>query len=387
MRTAILSDLHLGSGSSIELLDRAEIRDALAPTLVAADRVILLGDTLELRDRPLPEVIELARPAFTWLGEVVGDRDLILVAGNHDHHLVSPWIERRALEGRDGLGLEQPVEPADGPLAALAEAAGPGRLTASYPGVWVRPDVYATHGHYLDRHLTIPTIERLANAAVEKLLGLADEPGAGGPTERSDAVRVTEYERVQTPVNELLFSLAQGGRDGPGPGTGASFKVWRTLTGRATRAARLRGLLLSSTALRGGVGLANRLGLGPVSPDLSPRAITAAGLEAIGDVISRLGIDARHVVFGHTHRRGPMPGDRGWEAHGTRLWNTGSWVFAPSLIGSGAARSPYWPGTVVVVEDTGPPELHHLLDGWSGENLRRRSHPTTGGIRTSGHTG
>ena len=36
-----------------------------------------------------------------------------------------------------------------------------GKLSAAFPGLWLRPDVYATHGHYLDCHLTIPTMERL----------------------------------------------------------------------------------------------------------------------------------------------------------------------------------------------------------------------------------
>ena len=369
MRTVILSDLHLGSRSSIDLLRRAEVRDALAPTLAAADRVILLGDTLELRDRPLPEVLDLARPVLASIGDAVGDGELVLVAGNHDHHLVAPWIERQALDGEDPLGLEREIEIADGPLSALADAVGRNRLRVRYPGLWVRGDVYATHGHYLDRHLTIPTIERLAHAVVERVLGITAEPAGAATAHRGEALGVREYERVQTPVNELLFGLAQGGRHGPGPGAGASFRVWRALTAKGTPAARLRGWLLGAIALRGGVGIANRLGLGPVSPDLSPAAITQAGLAAMAAVIEELDIDAEHVVFGHTHRRGPMPGDSGWQAAGTRLWNTGSWVFAPSLIGSRAARSPYWPGTVVVVEDDGAPRLEHVLDDRSGDEL------------------
>ena len=30
----------------------------------------------------------------------------------------------------------------------------------AYPGVWLRPDVYATHGHYVDLHITVPSFER-----------------------------------------------------------------------------------------------------------------------------------------------------------------------------------------------------------------------------------
>ncbi len=105
--------------------------------------------------------------------------------------------------------------------------------------------------------------------------------------------------------------------------------------------------------------------------DLSPGTITRAGLEAIGEVVRRLGIEADHVIFGHTHRRGPMPNETGWRlADGTRVWNTGSWVYSPGLLGRTAARSPYWPGTVVVVTDEGRPEPRHLLDDRTKTQLR-----------------
>ena len=50
----------------------------------------------------------------------------------------------------------------------------------------------------------------------------------------------------------------------------------------------------------------------------------------MGEVVARLGIDARHVVFGHTHRSGPLPDDDASEwrlAGGAQLTNTGCWVY------------------------------------------------------------
>ena len=44
--------------------------------------------------------------------------------------------------------------------ALMAEWASPARVRFAYPGLWLREDVYATHGHYLDCHLTVPTVER-----------------------------------------------------------------------------------------------------------------------------------------------------------------------------------------------------------------------------------
>ena len=54
------------------------------------------------------------------------------------------------------LGLEQLIEPADASpaLELMADWAAPARTRVAYPGLWVRPDVYAMHGHYLDAHLT-----------------------------------------------------------------------------------------------------------------------------------------------------------------------------------------------------------------------------------------
>ena len=83
-------------------------------------------------------------------------------------------------------------------------------------------------------------------------------------------------------------------------------------------------------------------------------------------MVDDLGIDAAHVIFGHTHRRGgPEP------VRGTLLWNTGSWVHSPGLLGDSAAVSPYWPGTVCLLGDDGEPELRHVLDALEPAELER----------------
>jgi len=369
VRTALISDLHLGSGSGVDLLQRADIRELLAAELDGVDRLVLLGDVIELRDRPLPEALERAAEPLAAIGAAVGDAEIVLVAGNHDHHLVEPWLQRRALDGEGPLGLEQIGDPGEGPLGELAGLLGSSRVRFAYPGTWVRDDVYATHGHYLDRHLTIPTLERLGVALVERLLGIS--PGGPDPLAPPDepAALADEYERVQAPVYGFLFGLAQatvGERPG---GADPSLRVWKMLSGSESRVARMRSWLLGSVALPGAVGIANRLGLGPVAPDLSPKAIAKAGITAMGEVVKRLEIQADHVIFGHTHRRGPLGEEAGWTAGPTRLWNTGNWVHTPSLLGASARVSPYWPGTMAIVEDEGPPQLRHVLDGLSRHEL------------------
>ena len=70
-----------------------------------------------------------------------------------------------------------------------------------------------------------------------------------------------------------------------------------------------------------------------------------------------------HVVFGHTHRPGPLPADDVTEwtlQSGTRLWNSGSWLHEGAFVRTGK-DSPYWPGTVLTVEDEGPPAVRNVL--------------------------
>jgi hypothetical protein len=83
----------------------------------------------------------------------------------------------------------------------------------------------------------------------------------------------------------------------------------------------------------------------------------------MGEVVRRLGLEAEHVVFGHTHRPGPLPGDEGFERPGAaRLTNTGSWIRERALAGGDLTHSPYRPGVVGWVGDSGPPVLVNLLD-------------------------
>ncbi len=113
------------------------------------------------------------------------------------------------------------------------------------------------------------------------------------------------------------------------------------------------------------VGGLNRARLGPFNADISSDELRRAGLRALGQVVWRLGIEADHVVFGHTHRAGPLPGDDEHEwrvaATGTRLHNGGSWVDEP-IFAAGDHRSPYWGGRGIFLEDSGPPRLERLVD-------------------------
>jgi predicted phosphodiesterase len=344
MTTAIVSDLHLGLASGRDLVRRPAVFDALAGALAAADEVVLLGDLIELRERPATQALAEALPVLRQLGSALGGKRITIVPGNHDHHLA-----RTLLDSGGGLELETVTEPPpDGPLGAVAGALGRGRVRLAYPGVRVRADVFATHGHYLDVHNTVPSFERLAIGAVQRVNGRLPRSGPLAPA---------DYEAAVAPVYALAYAMAQSTRRGRSPaGSEASVRLWRQVNGSA--GGRVPALLLGRVALPAFVAGMNRAGLGPLKADLSAIELREAALRGMLTVIERLGIDAQHVIFGHTHRSGPHPGDSGWGP----LINTGSWIHEPAFLGRSPEDSPYWPGHVALVPDEGPPELVSLLD-------------------------
>jgi hypothetical protein len=142
----------------------------LLDALRGCDRLVLLGDAIELRHGPLRDALGAASELFCSLGKAVDE--VVLVPGNHDHRLAEPWFARRGLDGAAApLGLEAAVDWRAGePLQAIAGWLGAARLRVAYPGVWLRDDVYATHGHYLDRHTTVPMLERLGAGVMARIV-------------------------------------------------------------------------------------------------------------------------------------------------------------------------------------------------------------------------
>ena len=310
MRTLIVSDLHLGSLSGSDLLRRPELRASLLEALAGVDRLVLLGDVLELRHGPPREALAVARECFADLGRALAGGELVVVAGNHDHALIEAWLARRGEQSApEPLGLEQLLEAGECSrmLAQIAEWAAPARLLGAYPGLWVRPDVYAIHGHYLDCHLTVPTLERLSVGVMCWLLGRSPGTFTG----------VGDYESVTAPVYEWRQAVARDAHTGAALNGLASVHAWRALGGGATRprahdaagrrARSLRGRL-GTRALVAAFPLAvaglNRAGLGPLRSDISGGELRRAGLRAMGEVSARLGLGGAWVIFGHTHRAG-----------------------------------------------------------------------------------
>jgi len=358
--TALISDLHLGASSGADVLRRRALRERLLEAIEAAgaERLVLLGDTVELRDGPLGDSLAETREFFTALGEAMAGREVVLVPGNHDHRLLGPWLERARGEERPATLDELVAEPHPA-VRSIAGWLGDARLEVRYPGVWVRDDVYATHGHYLDSHVTLPTIERLSVAAVDRL--------AGTPTGRRESPH--DYEEVHAPVYDLVFSLAQGGRGfggRNGGGRSPALRIWETIGGASGTARTIRGRVLGSAIIPATLRGLEKAGLGRFNTDFSIAEIGRAGVAAMHAVVERLGIEAEHVVFGHIHRRGSLPDDAtdgapAWRRNGVTLHNTGNWLYTEALLGLAVPQSPFWPGSMVVVGESGPPELVEVL--------------------------
>jgi hypothetical protein len=334
------------------VLRRERGRAALLEALAECERLVLLGDVLELRHGPMRDALAAAAPVLREVGAALGpEGEVVVVPGNHDHALLRGWLERR-----DGapLGLESAVDwDPRGGLGALVEClarGGRGRVRVAYPGVWLREDVYAIHGHYGDRHNTVPIVERIGAGLMVRLAG---EP-SGGPH------RAEVYEAALAPMYAWMDAVAQAGGL-PGGGGDGSFQVaaWRAIGDRRRgRGLRRRAAAATFPALVAGLNLA---GLGPLRADISAVELRRAALRAFGEVLARLEVPAAHVIFGHTHRAGPLPGDD--RAEWGRLLNTGSWVYEPGYLGDNPRDSPYRPGFAAALEEDGPPKLVNLLDG------------------------
>ena len=348
----------------MDVLRGSPALDALVAALDGVDRLVVLGDLLELRHGPAREALAAAEPVLASLGEALGrKRELVIVPGNHDHGLLRPWLERRSLRSAsEPLGLQSEVTFEDHDLLGeLGRRVGRPRVRVTYPGIWIRPDVYAIHGHYGDRHNTVPIMERVGAGVMTRLV---EEP-SGGPASAED------YEATLGPMYQWIEAIAQNDGSKLGVANGSiQVRAWRALAapggGGRPRLA-LTSVQRASLKLAFPVVVAalNRAGIGPLRADVSGPELRRAALRALGEVVQRLKVDASHVIFGHTHRAGPLPRDElsEWRSPGgAALVNSGSWVHDTGFVGPDPSDSPYRPGFCVAVGEDGPPELRNLLD-------------------------
>lgn len=357
--TLVISDLHLGGRLNTDILRAPAPRERLKHRLGDVDRLVLLGDVLEFRHSPQREALRGGLPAIAELGDALRPgAEVVIVPGNHDWTLLEGWNSARAAsESPAGLALEQRLSADAASEAAAAVEQAFGRpVEFAYPGIWLDDDTYATHGHYLDVHALLPTVERLGAGALQRISG-ETVPLAARPD---------DYERVLAPWYAFIgasverLSTAASTRRAT---TGA--RAYERLRDRSAQAR------LLTAGLRAGVAALNASGIGPLSAELSGQAVIASAMHAIDEVDARLGIGARNLIFGHCHRPGPMQADDAgaWLTRvGTNLFNTGNWVYEPRFQRSAGSDGAYWPGTAVVLDGAGP-RVERLLGELTTDDL------------------
>jgi UDP-2,3-diacylglucosamine pyrophosphatase LpxH len=339
VRTLLISDLHIGSRLGRDVLRHREALDRLIAALDerAIDRLVLLGDTVELAEGQLRKAMATTEPVLRALGAAMGpEREIVLVPGNHDAGLTRRWLRAQG----PALTADALVpHDASRALAAVTSWLAPARVEVRAPGFWVSPRIWATHGHYLDRHLQPEAAWGVALGAVRRR-----------PVDAATVVGPAAYERARRPRVSVEARMT---RTLPRP--------LATLIEDAAELLRARSMPSPRELQPHRVARLTRGLLG--------RQMQRSSIPALLHAVARVGVDAEWVVLGHVHRRGPHEGDdpalwSGPDGRGGRIRvaNTGSWTYEPLLLHNGTPPHPYWPGGAVLVDGDGDPRAVGLLD-------------------------
>jgi hypothetical protein len=275
------------------------------------------------------QAMEIAEPVLRAIGARLGTRrEVIVVPGNHDAPLVRGWVRAHGAELGAGTSIKPDATPA---LALLTSWLAPARVRVRYPGVWLAENVWATHGHYLDRHLVPVSAYGITRGLLGRLPREAALPIDYELARRPSVGRFSRW--LPRPVVALLDDAAELARASTMP------RVQRRLLHR---------------------------GIAPLTARLLGVQMQRASIPALARVVHRLGVDAEWVVFGHVHRLGPLPGDdpQQWRDPGgsPRIVNTGSWLYEPLLVHRARPPHPYWPGGAVLLEPGEQPCAICLLE-------------------------
>lgn len=298
-----------------------------------ADRLVLLGDTIEmLEGRPRGALAD-AEPILRALGEALGaGGHVLLLAGNHDHALVRPWVQAQERAGRHLPRAARVPLSSNPDLRAIADWVRPANFEARYPGADLGDGIWAHHGHYLDRHL----------------VGRLDADGTSRPE---------QYERA---LGATATRITGGLAAAMPPAVGEAVD-------RVARFAARSAVLARPVVAQ----MPGASWLAPLSAGALGYQFRRSGLPAMAAVANHLSVPAGDVIFGHVHRAGPRAGDDHgeWSRSGRRLWNTGCWVYEPLLLAGAEPPHPYWPGGALWIED-GQIRSVGLLDELDPELLR-----------------
>lgn len=155
----VISDTHFGDGEDI--MSRAEEVDGLVETMAergAGQRLVLLGDILDLWKSTLHDCIRAGEYFFRRISLLEGMREIVLVPGNHDHEILMYHYRRQVADAlREGDLSPPPFEPvkryADPFLKGLLHPDSEASMRVEYPYHLFDSGgkkVVLAHGHHLD---------------------------------------------------------------------------------------------------------------------------------------------------------------------------------------------------------------------------------------------
>jgi hypothetical protein len=335
VRTLVISDLHIGQPGGTAVLERPKPLRILTETLADYDRLVLLGDTVEMSESHWQHSALTAAPILRSLGQAVGK--IVVLPGNHDHRLVQRWLQTQGRNLDREAIVPHDASPELGELVGWLSSSG-AEVEVRYPGVWLSERIWATHGHYLNHYL-----RPVASFGLLSKQYRSAPPPPMAP-ERFEHIVYDEQKR------EL--------------GEGTPPRRWhdRLIPNRL------------APVLSWALDLQVRRHAIPAFGQV------AAALEVAGRATDRRGIAdprAEYAVFGHIHRFGPLPLDnpREWRTAAStgidlQLLNTGSWRYEPVLVSGADSLHPYWPGGAIEIGDDGIPRPVNLLAGLSADEIR-----------------
>lgn len=372
-RTLVISDLHVGMRDGFSVLERPVALELLLNALQDCERLVLLGDLVELQEAQAAHSLATVRPILQAIGAQMGpEREILFLPGNHDRQLIRGWIEA---QGR-AMRSESVVPPdASPPLRDIVEQLAPARVEVRYPGAWLSERIWAHHGHYLNRFLVpdqsygvMPRRERRGGDARRVPADFEPRWGRRGGVRtlvrrlpRRAAAGIVDVEEVMRAAT--MPAPVDGGEN--------STRSAQDATGDG-------GETIHNPPIEMTAKFTDRLHERILHPSLSPMVSHLLGLQvrrhsvpAVARVAHDLGLEPDYVLFGHVHRLGPISGDDPgeWRWQNTRILNTGSWRWEPVLVQRARPPHPYWPGGAILIDEQGEPHAIGLLDSLSRDEL------------------
>jgi UDP-2,3-diacylglucosamine pyrophosphatase LpxH len=335
VRTLVISDLHIGQPGGTAVLERPKPLQILTETLAGFDRLVLLGDTIEMTEGSWSHSALTAAPILRRLGQSIGK--IVFLPGNHDHRLIQSWVQSQGRNLDREAIVPHDASPELAELIGWLQSGG-AEVEVRYPGVWLSEKIWATHGHYLNHYLR-PTAS----------VGLFTKEQRSRPPA---SARPDQFEHIV--YDEQKPELAEGQPP----------RRWHDKL-IPKRIAPVLSWALDLQVRRHALPAFGQV---------------AAALDVAGRTGDRRGLAAtraEHAIFGHIHRFGPLPLDNPREWRTTpnsgidlQLLNTGSWRYEPVLVSGSDQQHPYWPGGSIQIGEDGVPHPVNLLAGLPADDLR-----------------